>query len=118
MFDEETGLPVKSRPGSPHEYDPRVGRVPCESSIGCKKGHWKDEPDLNAAQANVIDLFWSSACSGGAFLSQRERADWWLMSLFGQLEAIRDANKRAASASMLGVMSGMVRGVGGGGNDG
>lgn len=38
----------------------RVGPVPCEASLGCPKGHWRDEIKLKPYQSAVIDLFFAS----------------------------------------------------------
>jgi hypothetical protein len=92
MFDEETGTPIKARSGE--GFAKRIGKVPCESTIGCKKGHWKDAPDLNAPQQGVIDLFHASMASGGACLSEDERSDWWLMQTFGKLRSLEESVKR------------------------
>jgi len=104
-------MPYESKPGSKTKYDARVGKVPCETSIGCKKGHWKDKPDLNPSQEAVIDLFYSSRATGGAFLSRAERRDWWLLTIFARLQAISEANERSASSSLLSCITAMQTGA-------
>lgn len=85
-FDEETGQPKKTRDGKGFEL--RKGKVPCESSVGCAKGHYNDKPDLNVAQEAVIELYAASAVCGGAMLNDAERSDWWLLEAFSRLRSI------------------------------
>lgn len=92
MFDEETGKPIQKRDKS--GYAERTGKVPCESSLGCKKGHWQEKPDLNPPQQGVLDLYHASIASGGACLSDDERSDWWLMQTFGKLRMLEEQYKR------------------------
>ena len=99
MFDEETGEPIKARSGD--GYDLRRGKTPCEASIGCAKGHYNEQPDLNASQQSVIDLYHASRASGGAVLSEAERSDWWLAETFGKLYEIDERFKRRENQELL-----------------
>lgn len=101
MFDEETGQPVKARDGK--EWAKRTHKVPCDASIGCAKGHYNENPDLNKNQEAVISLYLASQATGGACLNDAERNDWWLMETFGLLREIEERVKRnTIEASMLG----------------
>lgn len=84
MYDEEKGIPIM-RNGI--DYDKRRGPVMCEASIGCPKGHWRDNPDLNESQLAVIDLFEASRASGGRLLTDSEAGDWFLTMCFAKLQA-------------------------------
>lgn len=92
MFDEATGKPMKARTGE--GYDKRRGKVPCEATIGCKKGHWKENPDLSESQRQVIDLYHASVATGGACLNEAERSDWYLAVLFGRMRELEVIHAR------------------------
>jgi hypothetical protein len=85
-FDEETGEPKKTRKGDGYEL--RKGKVPCEASIGCAKGHYNQLPDLNDQQKAVIDLYEASKVSGGSMLNEAEKRDWWLLETFARLHEV------------------------------
>lgn len=103
MFDEETGQPIKSRDGK--GYAPRVSKVPCDASIGCAKGHYNQNPDLNKNQEAVISLYLASRATGGACLNEAERNDWWLTETFGLLREVEErVNKNTMESLILGAM--------------
>lgn len=95
-FDESTGMPERNRDG--RGYMPRRGPVPCEASVGCPKGHWKDKPDLSKAQQSIIDLFW--ACRSGT--ARLKRGDMWLSNLFGQFERAIERSRSEALIAITG----------------
>jgi|688.fasta_scaffold309422_3 hypothetical protein len=78
MFDEESGKVILDRVGLP---EPRRGLTPCECSIGCAKGHWKDEPDLTPGEDAVLTL-WRAQST----LTEAERRDDFLQGAFAALE--------------------------------
>jgi hypothetical protein len=95
-YDEESGAPVKDRDGS---YRLRRDKTPCEASIGCLKGHWKDSPDLKPREERILRLWWSSRGTMGRSLTDDQLSDRWLVGLLGELtqsyeEAVRMANSR------------------------
>jgi hypothetical protein len=106
MFDEETGEAIRSRDRK--GYAERTGKTPCEASIGCAKGHYNDNPDLNAKQEAVISLYQASKVSGGAMLNEAERSDWWLLQTFAAMREIEDrVSRQSLEQSILaGVLSG------------
>lgn len=84
-FDEETGEPVHdARTGK--GFMLRRDKVPCETSIGCRKGHWKDKPDLTTEESRVLSLYWASKATNGAALSVAHKRSRWLMGLLGRME--------------------------------
>jgi hypothetical protein len=83
MFDEK-GIPVAKRFGE-EGYEARVGKVQCETSLGCVKGHWKDKPDLNTEQRGVIRLFRSCQATSGRCLTKAESKDYFLTWVFAEL---------------------------------
>lgn len=91
MFDEK-GAPIPKRFGK-DGYESRVGKTPCETSIGCPKGHWKDRPDLTPEQKGVIDLFRSSLATGGRSLTVAESQDWFLTKIFADLLELNEKAK-------------------------
>lgn len=76
--------------------------MPCESSVGCAKGHYNQKPDLNEAQEAVIELYAASVACGGSMLNEAERSDWWLMQAFGKLREI-DERIRYQQLEMIGL---------------
>jgi len=95
-YDEESGAPIKDRDG---EWRLRRDKVPCEVSIGCLKGHWKDEPDLKPSEERILRLWWSCRSTMGRSLTADELEDRWLINLLGGLtqtyeEAVRLAQSR------------------------
>jgi hypothetical protein len=76
MFDEETGKVMVDRVGLPVV---RPGLTPCECSVGCPKGHWRDNPDLIAGEEAVVRL-WQSG-----HLTDAERADTFLSGAIAAL---------------------------------
>lgn len=58
----------------------RIGKTPCEASIGCPKGHYKDRPDLDSGEEAVLVL-WRSQES----LTKAERQDDFLCGAFAAL---------------------------------
>ena len=90
MFNEETGEPVPKRGGKRGDFEPRRTLVPCETLAGCKKGHWKQFPDLSPRQLATIDLYYAAKATGGAILNEKERSDWWLAETFGRMRELED----------------------------
>lgn len=99
-YDEETGLPVKDRRG---DFRLRRGPVPCEfrgdNSRGCPKGHWKNEPDLNARQAAVVRYWWSVRGTMGGCVSASDRSSRWLMWFLGVMSEEYESTVRLMEAA-------------------
>jgi hypothetical protein len=106
MF-EPNGDPIKKR--FPHEgYEPRVGKVPCELSVGCPKGHWKDKPDLTKEQEATIKLFRASQATAGRCLTAAESQDYFLNWLFAELY---EAESRITRMQTVGSIEGLIAAI-------
>lgn len=92
MFDAQ-GMPVPKR-FNEKGYETRTGPVPCELSVGCPKGHWKDKPDLTNAQAAVVSLFRAVQATSGRCLTEAERNDWFLTLVFAELYEVSERSSR------------------------
>jgi len=90
---------MKARDGS--GWVKRTHKTPCEASIGCAKGHYNQNPDLNETQEAVITLYLASRSTGGAVLNEAERADWWLAETFGKLREIEERVNRSTMETMI-----------------
>jgi hypothetical protein len=107
MF-EKNGVPVAKRYPS-KGYESRVGKVPCETSIGCPKGHWKDKPDLNRDQEAVIRLFRCSQATSGRCLTAVESKDYFLNWVFAELyEAETKLNGYGTMNAIEGLMTAIL----------
>ena len=106
MF-EPNGDPSKKR--FPNEgYEKRVGKVPCELSVGCPKGHWKDKPDLTPQQLEAIKLYRASRATSGRCLTIAESQDYFLTWLFAELY---EAEERMTSAKTSGAIEGLIAAI-------
>lgn len=76
MFDESDGKVMVDKVGLPII---RPGLTPCECSVGCAKGHWRNNPDLTAGEEAVVRL-WQSG-----HLTDAERADAFLSGAIAAL---------------------------------
>lgn len=54
---------------------------PCETSLGCAKGHWTKEVRLQSHEEKLIELFWASRQTGG-LLTEAEKASPIVRSAF------------------------------------
>lgn len=95
MFDEDGEL-VPKRFGK-EGYEPRTTKVPCDLSIGCPKGHYSTNPDLNDNQRAVITLYRASIATGGRCLTDAERNDWFLTNVFAELQRADDDRRSRES---------------------
>jgi len=98
MFDERG---IVERSG---KQMPRRGPVPCETSIGCEKGHWKTNPDLSPGEAIMIDLYQSSKATGGQSLNGAERDSDFLVECFSgfvEIEQIVEDKKHARDLNTM-----------------
>jgi hypothetical protein len=66
----------------------RRGPVPCETQIGCPKGHWKDKPELTPGESMIIDLYQTSKATGGLSLNESERSSDFLLECFAGLSEV------------------------------
>jgi len=107
QYDEKDGTPVESRDGK--GYMPRLGKVPCEAAIGCKKGTWwaPTYRALTPAEESMVTLYYSSKATGGACLNVDEMSNDVLALLFGHLERLVQAKNSngIASAVTSGIMA-------------
>ena len=106
QYDEATGNVEDGRDNNPL---PRRGKVPCDASIGCAKGHWSAPKGrkLTKSEEWAIALYHSAKATGGAILSQDERNCEILTLLFSYLERMHQAKNTSEMASMM--TSAMVR---------
>lgn len=106
MF-EANGDPIAKR--YPHKgYEARIGKVPCETSIGCPKGHWKDKPDLDSSQESVIRLFRSSQATSGRCLTTAETQDYFLNWVFAELY---ETEARITRMQTVGSIEGLIAAI-------
>lgn len=77
--------------------------MPCDSSLGCAKGHYNDLKvrPLTWREQGLLDRFHASKATGGAILTEAERRDDCLARLFGYLERISQAKSARDSAAAL-----------------
>lgn len=89
-----------SKDGSPLK---RPGKVPCEASIGCPKGHWANPKHraLTAAEESLVRLYHASVASGGAMLNEHERSDSVLAVLFSRLSIVFQAKHTSELATAV-----------------
>lgn len=86
FFDEKTGGPRLTE-GKPI---PRNGSpAPCETSVGCAKGHWTREIKLTTAEQAVIDAY------RGGTLTERDKRDPIVRKVMGALAGIDEAVQTA-----------------------
>ena len=87
MYDDDGRVVVRNG-----VQEPRVGKVPCDSSIKCPKGHYSESPDLTAGQYQVLALW---RCP--QMLSDAEKNDDFLLGAFAALseqeQVILDAKR-------------------------
>ena len=81
---------------------------PGQAEGACPKGHWRDEPDLNPGEEMVLELYAASKVTGGAMLTEAERASTWLMTVFSRLAEVdrlfdlkEKAEQRAVMMALL-----------------
>lgn len=86
-FIEDTGQVAKTSKGRLVE---RKGPTPCETPLGCAKGHWRDEIVLTAQEERVIDAFWASRGAGGV-LTDEEKRHPIIRHVFARLAEIVEA---------------------------
>ena len=100
QYNESTGEVEEGRDGEPV---PRRGKLPCDASIGCAKGHWSNPKirRLTAAEEMLVTLYHASKATGGQVLNEHERADDVLVVLFAHLERIYQARNTSELASTM-----------------
>ena len=86
MFDEH-GQVVERIPGIASK---RRGDVPCDTHLGCPKGHWKEKPDLTSHEALLVDLYTTSKATGGRVLTTGEARDPFILETFAMLAMVDD----------------------------
>lgn len=109
QYDEATGEVTIGRDGEPMQ---RLGKVPCEASVGCAKGHWQKPTHrpLTAMEESMVSLYHASKATGGAILSEDERRDDVLALLFSYLERIYQARSVNDMASSMAATLVQLRG--------
>jgi hypothetical protein len=101
QYDEATGeVAENKRDGRPME---RLGKVPCDSSLGCAKGHYskpKYRP-LTAQEEVIVRTYHASKASGGRMLTDAELSDECLAALFSHLERLHSARTSRDTAAAI-----------------
>lgn len=100
QYDEATGKVEIGRDGKPV---PRRGRLPCEASIECPKGHWTAPKGrrLTKQEEWAVSLYHSAKATGGAVMSPDERSCNVLALLFSHLERMHQARNTSELASIM-----------------
>lgn len=111
QYNESKGEVTVGRDGKPMK---RLGKVPCDSSLGCPKGHYSSPKhrDLTAQEESLLSLFYAVKATGGAVLNEDERSDECLAVLFSHLERINQARSSRDSATALANCLVQLRGAG------
>lgn len=119
MWDEETGQREIDAKGLPI-LRPKAAQVRCEvfairerlrpgqAEGACPKGHWKDRPDLNAAEEMVLELYRTAKATGGAMLTPAERSSSWLLTIFARLaevDQLFEAREKAEQRAVIMALS-------------
>lgn len=110
QYDEKTGEVEIGRDGEPVR---RIGKVPCDASIGCPKGHWSAPKAraLTESEDMLIALYHASKATGGAILNEHERTDNVLVLLFAYLERIHQARNTNEFASTMAATMVRLKGI-------
>lgn len=115
MWDDETGEREVGRDGRPI-LRPKAATVRCElyairermrpgaADGACPKGHWKDRPDLDPGEEQVLELYRVSKVMGGSMLTDAERSSTWLLSVFARLSEVDqlfDSRQKAEQSAAI-----------------
>lgn len=115
MWDEETGEREIGRDGRP-AMRPKAATVRCETHAirermrpgqadgACPKGHWRNRPDLDPDEEQVIELYRVAKSTGGSMLTGPERASTWLLSIFARLaevDQLFDSRQKAEQSAAI-----------------
>ena len=75
--------------------------VPCETSAGCKKGHWRKPIEIKPHFMKLLNLYDAVRATSGACLSEEQRGNVLLMRALAMVDSVARQGERMALASIV-----------------